>query len=250
MSGHSKWSTIKHKKAKTDAQRGKVFGRMIREITVAARQGGGSVEANPRLRTAIESAKAVNMPSENISRAIKKGTGELPGVSYEECVYEGYGAGGVALMVEIVTDNKNRTSSELKKIFSKHGGHLGAAGCVSWIFEKKGLVTVEKEPVEEDELMEVALDAGAEDFQVEGDAYLVTCEPGHFESVKAAIEAKGIEISHAEVTMVPKSTVRVENGDAEKVLRLAEALEEYGDTQHVYANFDVPEEMLDSLAAE
>ncbi len=247
MSGHSKWSSIKHKKARVDAERGKIFARMIREITVAARQGGGNPEANPRLRTAIQSAKSVNMPAENISRAIKKGTGELPGVSYEECTYEGYAPGGVAVMVEIVTDNKNRTSSELKKIFSKCGGHLGSSGCVSWIFQKKGMITVVREKCGEDELMEMSLDAGAEDMQIDGDSYLITSGPNDFERLKEIITKKGIEIDHAELARVPENTVRVEGKTAEQVLRLAEALEEYEDTQHVHANFDVPDEMLEKL---
>lgn len=247
MSGHSKWSSIKHKKARVDAERGKIFARMIREITVAARQGGGNPEANPRLRTAIQTAKSVNMPAENISRAIKKGTGELPGVNYEECTYEGYAPGGVAVMVEIVTDNKNRTSSELKKLFSKCGGHLGSSGCVSWIFQKKGLITVAKEKCGEDELMEMSLEAGAEDMQIDGDSYLITSGPNDFENLKEIITKKGIEVDHAELARVPENTVRVEGKTAEQVLRLAEALEEYDDTQHVYANFDMPDEMLEGL---
>ena len=250
MSGHSKWSSIKHKKARMDAQRGKLFGRMIREITVAARQGGGNPDANARLRTAVQSAKSVNMPAENISRAIKKGTGELPGASYEECLYEGYGPGGVAVMVEVVTDNRNRTSSELKKVFSKCGGHLGSSGCVSWLFHKKGMVVVEKSKCGEDELMEMSLDAGAEDMRVDGDTYVITSAPGDFEKLKEALTRKGIEFTHEEITFVPDKTVAVEGKTAEQVLRLAETLEESEDTQHVHANFDVPDEMLEKLETE
>ena len=250
MSGHSKWSSIKHKKARMDAQRGKLFGRMIREITVAARQGGGNPDANARLRTAVQSAKSVNMPADNISRAIKKGTGELPGASYEECLYEGYGPGGVAVMVEVVTDNKNRTSSELKKVFSKCGGHLGSSGCVSWLFHKKGIAAVEKSKCGEDELMEMSLDAGAEDIRVDGDTHVITSAPGDFEKLKEALAHKGIEFTYAEITFVPEKTVAVEGKTAEQVLRLAEALEESEDTQHVHANFDVPDEMLEKLETE
>ena len=249
MSGHSKWSSIKHKKAKTDAQRGKLFGRMIREITIAARRGGGSPDANPRLRAAIQSAKSANMPADNITKAIKKGTGELPGVNYEECTYEGYAPGGVAMMVEVVTDNKNRTVSELKKTFSKAGGHLGAAGCVSWLFHKKGLITVGRGKVIEDELMEIALDAGAEDMRVDGDAYVITSAPEKFEGIREALSEKGIEITYAELTLVPENTVSVEGKPAEQVLRLAEALEEHEDIQHVYANFDVPDAILEELTS-
>ncbi len=249
MSGHSKWSSIKHKKAKMDAQRGKLFGRMIREITVAARRGGGSPDANPRLRAAIQTAKSVNMPAENITKAIKKGTGELPGVNYEECVYEGYGPGGVAMMVEVVTDNKNRIVSELKKIFGKCGGHLGASGCVSWLFHKKGLITVDRGNLSEDELMEIVLDAGAEDLRADGDTYVITSEPQNFEGLKATLSEKGIETTYAELTLVPENTVSVEGKTAEQVLRLAEALEECDDTQHVYANFDVPDEILEELTS-
>ncbi len=232
-----------------DAQRGKLFGRMIREVTVAARQGGGNPDANPRLRAVIQTAKSVNMPSENITKAIKKGTGELPGVNYEECVYEGYAPGGVAMMVEVVTDNKNRTSSELRKVFSKCGGHLGAGGCVSWLFHKKGVVTVDRKNVGEDELMEIVLDAGAEDLRLDGDTYVVTSPPENLEKLKAALSEKGIEISYAELTLVPESTVGVEGKVAEQVLRLAEALEECEDTQHVYANFDVPDEIMEELTS-
>ena len=246
MSGHSKWSSIKHKKAKVDAQRGKIFGRLIREITIAARQGGGNVDANPRLRTAVQTAKSMNMPADNISRAIKKGTGELPGVNYEECVYEGYGPGGVAMMVEVVTDNRNRTSSELKKLFSKSGGHLGSSGCVAWLFHKKGVMSVDTN-ISEDELMEIVLDAGAEDLRLDGDTYVITCPPESFEKVKDALTGKGVQVTYAELALVPENTVGVEGKPAEQVLRLAEALEEYEDTQHVYANFDVPDEILKEI---
>jgi len=247
MSGHSKWSSIKHKKAKTDAQRGKLFSRMIKEITLAARKGGGNTDGNPRLRTAVQTAKAANMPADNITKAIKKGTGELPGTNYEECVYEGYAPGGIAMIVEIVTDNKNRTSSELRKIFSKCGGHLGNSGCVSWLFHKKGIATIEKEKSSEDELMEISLDANAEDLQLDGDMYVLTSSPENFDKLKAILAEKEIEPTYADVTLLPETTVSVKGKEAEQVLRLAEALEEYEDTQHVYANFDVPEDMLKEL---
>lgn len=247
MSGHSKWSSIKHKKAKTDAQRGRVFGRLIREITIAARHGGGNPDANPRLRAAVQTAKSMNMPADNISRAIRKGTGELPGVNYEECIYEGYAPNGVAMMVEVVTDNRNRTSSELKKIFSKSGGNLGSSGCVSWLFHKKGVVTVSVKNASEEELMEIVLDAGAEDLRLDGNTYVITCPPESFEKVKDALTGKGVEVTYAELTLVPENTVSVEGKPAEQVLRLAEVLEEYEDTQHVYANFDVPDEMIDGV---
>ncbi len=250
MSGHSKWSSIKHKKAKTDAQRGRVFGRLIREITVAARQGGGNADANPRLRTAVQTARSMNMPADNIARATKKGTGELPGVNFEECVYEGYAPGGVAMMVEIVTDNRNRTASELKRIFSKGGGHLGSCGCVSWLFHKKGVVTVEKAKCGEDELMELSLDAGAEDMRLDGDAYVITCAPQDLGKIKEKLSGKGIETAYAELTLVPENTIKTEGKIAEQVLRLAEALEEHEDTQHVYGNFDVPDEMLEKVTSE
>lgn len=246
MSGHSKWAQIKHKKASADAKRGKVFTKIVKEISVAARLGGGDLSGNPRLRTAIEKAKEVNMPSDNIKRAIMKGTGELPGVSYEESVYEGYGSGGVAILIEILTDNKNRTSSELRHIMSKHGGNLGEAGCVSWMFEKKGYIIIEKTKIDEDTLMSVALDAGAEDMRnyPKEDNYEIITMPEDMNKVKASIEASGIPVSLAEITMLPKSYATLEDKQAEQMLRLVEALEDNDDVQNVYTNFDVPDEVI------
>ncbi len=248
MSGHSKWSSIKHKKAKVDAQRSKIFGRLIREIMVAARQGGGAVDANARLRTAVQAAKEANMPMDNITRAIQKGTGELPGTVIEEFTYEGYGPGGVAVIVEIVTDNKNRTSAEIRKIFSKHGGNLGSAGCVSWLFHKKGIINIPVEAVEEERLMEIALEGGADDLKAESGEYTVLSSPENFEAVRKALADKGIKPDFAEITMVPENQVKVEGKPAEQTLALAEELEEHPDTQNVYANFDIPEELLEKIA--
>jgi YebC/PmpR family DNA-binding regulatory protein len=249
MSGHSKWHSIKHKKARVDAQRGKVFTRLIKELTVAARMGGGDSDANSRLRTAIATAKAANMPADNIERAIKKGTGELPGVSYEEVTYEGYGPGGVAIMIDAMTDNKNRTVAEIRHIMSKNGGNLGANGCVAYMFHKKGIVMVEQEGVDEDELMEIVLDAGAEDMASEEEQFVVTTEPANFEPVRAAVEDQGFPIASAELTMVPDNTVKVVAKDAQKVLRLMDALENQDDVQNLYSNFDIPEEILAQLEA-
>ena len=244
MSGHSKWHSIKHKKAKTDAQRGKLFGRLVREITIAARAGGGNPDMNPRLRSAIQTARDANLPAEKVERAVKKGTGELPGMVIEEAVYEGYGPGGVAMMVEVVTDNRNRTTAEIKKVFSKHGGHLGSAGCVAWMFQKRGLVTVEQDKADEDVLTEVALDSGAEDMKKDGDMFVITTEPDVLSTVKEALQGKGIEPAFAQVTMVPSSTVPVDGKAGGQVLKLAESLEEHDDVQNVYANFDLPEDMV------
>jgi YebC/PmpR family DNA-binding regulatory protein len=249
MSGHSKWAGIKHKKAKVDAQRGRVFTKLIREITVAARVGGGDPGGNPRLRTAIQAAKAVNMPADNIERAIKKGTGELAGVTYEEITYEGYGPGGVAVLVEVLTDNKNRTVGEIRKIFSRHGGNLGESGCVSFLFEKKGYIQVDAAKVDEDKLMTIALDVGAEDLQREESLFAVTAAPKDFERVRDKIVKSGIQPLTAEITMLPKSTVKLEGKHAEQMLRLMEELEDHDDVQHVYANFDIPEEIMAALTA-
>ncbi len=248
MSGHSKWSSIKHKKAKVDAQRSKVFGRLIREIMVAARQGGGVVDANARLRTAVQAAKEANMPMDNVTRAIQKGTGELPGTVIEEYTYEGYGPGGVAVMVDIVTDNKNRTSAEIRKIFSKHGGNLGSAGCVSWLFQKKGLITVSGEKTDEEKLMDIVIEAGADDFKAEAGEYTIVASPEAFEAVSSALKANNIEPDLAEITMVPETQVKIEGKPAEQVLALAEELEEHPDTQNVHANFDIPDSVLEKLA--
>jgi YebC/PmpR family DNA-binding regulatory protein len=249
MSGHSKWAGIKHKKAKVDAQRGRVFTKLIREITVAARVGGGDPGGNPRLRTAIQAAKAVNMPADNIERAIKKGTGELEGVTYEEITYEGYGPGGVAVLVEVLTDNKNRTVGEIRKIFSRHGGNLGESGCVAFLFEKKGYIQVDAAKVDEDKLMTIALDAGAEDLQREESIFAVTSVPKDFEKVRDTIAKSGIQPLSAEITKLPKSSVKLEGKHAEQMLRLMEELEEHDDVQHVYANFDIPEEIMAALTA-
>ena len=249
MAGHSKWAQIKHKKARVDAQRGKLFNKLIREITVAARLGGGDPDHNPRLRMAIERAKEANMPWENIERAIKRGTGEMEGVSYEQATYEAYGPGGVAFLIVALTDNRNRTTGEIRHILSKHGGHMAGAGAVAWQFQEKGVIYVEAAKVSEDEVLEVALEAGAEDVKQEGDTYVVTTSPKEFEAVKRAFEARGIPISHAGLTMLPQSQVRVEGKDAEKVLRLMEALEEHDDVQHVYSNFDISDEVLERLSA-
>lgn len=249
MSGHSKWAGIKHKKAKVDAQRGRVFTKLIREITVAARVGGGDPAGNPRLRDAIDKAKAANMPHDNITRAIKKGTGELEGVSYEECVYEGYGPQGVAVLLDAVTDNRNRTTAEVRKLFSKFGGNLGEAGCVGWMFNKRGLIQVSAKGVDEERLLAMALEAGAEDVRSGEQAFEIVTDPKSFDAVKTALEQASFPVEQAEVTMVPQSTVRVEGKAAEQVLRLLDELEEHDDVQHVYANFDIPEEIMAALTA-
>jgi YebC/PmpR family DNA-binding regulatory protein len=245
MSGHSKWHSIKHKKAAADAKRGKVFTRIIREITIAARMGGGDAGSNPRLRSAILAAKDVNMPRENIDKAIKRGTGELPGVSYEEVHYEGYGPGGVAIYVDVSTDNKNRTTAEIRHILSRHGGNLGEAGCVAWMFSKKGMILVSAEKADEDRVMEAALEVGAEDFASQGDTYVITTAPSDVERVRSVLESKGIAIESAQVTMVPSSTVKVEGKDAEQVLKLMSALEDQEDVQRVSANFDIADELIE-----
>ena len=248
MSGHSKWSTIKHKKAHLDAKRGKVFTKIIKEITVAARLGGGDVGANPRLRTAIASAKAVNMPGDNIDRAVKKGTGELPGVSYEEVTYEGYGIGGVAVMVEAMTDNKNRTVAEIRSVFTKAGGSLGENGCVNWMFTRHGLILVPAESINEDDLMEKALEAGAEDLTREGEFFEVKTDPYELENVRATLEGKGVNIESAEVTMIPQNTTNIESEEsAKKMLKLMDALDDHDDVQKVYSNFDIPEDILEKI---
>ncbi len=248
MSGHSKWASIKHKKGALDAKRGALFTKLIKEITVAAKSGGGGLDTNPRLRTAVEKAKEANMPSDNIQRAIKKGTGELPGVSYEEVTYEGYGPGGVAILIEALTDNKNRTTSEVRNTLEKKGGNMSGAGSVSWQFHKKGFIIVKKEGVGEDALMTIALDAGAVDFNTREDSYEITTEPHDFEKVKKAITDAGINPESAEVTMIPQASVRVGSGDAKSLLALIEALEEHEDVQNVYANFDIPDEVLKEAA--
>ena len=246
MSGHSKWASIKHKKGAIDAKRGKVFTRLIKEISVAARMGGGDPGGNPRLRQAILAARAENMPRDNIERAIKKGTGELEGTSYEEVSYEAYGPGGVAVLIDCLTDNKNRTVADLKHIFDRHGGNIGSPGCVSWIFEKKGVVAFDKGKIEEEKLLEVALDAGAEDVSQSGDQFEVIMKPNDFEKVKKAFDSLGLKYSLAEISMIPQNTVRLEGKKAEQMLNLMEALEDNDDINHVYANFDIPDEVLEA----
>ena len=250
MSGHSKWSTIKRKKGKADAERSRVFTRLIKEITVAARQGGADEENNPRLRSAIQTAKAANMPQVNIERAVQRGTGELPGVHYEEVLYEGYGPGGVAVLVEGLTDNKNRTVSEIRHAFDKNGGHMAGSGPVAWMFDLKGFIAVDRGAVEEDDLMLIAMDAGAEDLQAEEDAFEITTEVGDFETVKEALDKHGFPPSQAELIRIPQNTVRIEGKIAEQVLRLMESLEDQDDVQKVYANFDLDDETMKALTAE
>jgi YebC/PmpR family DNA-binding regulatory protein len=248
MSGHSKWSTIKHKKAAKDAKKGKLFTKLIKEITVAARMGGGDINANPRLRAAVGAAKAASMPSDNIDRAIKKGTGELEGVTYEEVQYEGYGPGGTAILAQVLTDNKNRTVSEIRHLFSKHGGNLGEAGCVAWMFDKKGLITVEKSQIDEDRLMGLALESGAEDVKEEEGIFDVITSPEDFERVKEKLEREHVPLASAQVTMVPKSTVDVDAKHVEQILKLTEELEDHDDVQSVSANFNIPTELMEKAS--
>ena len=243
MSGHSKWSTIKHKKAAKDAKKGRLFTRLIKEITVAARMGSGDINANPRLRTAVAAAKAASMPNDNIERAIKKGTGELEGVSYE-----GYGPGGVAILAQVLTDNKNRTVSEIRHLFSKHGGNLGESGCVAWMFDKKGLITVEKSQIDEERLLGIVLEAGAEDVREEEDIFEVVTQPENFEGVKEKLESENMPLASAQVTMIPKSTVTVDQKNVEPLLKLTEELEDHDDVQSVSANFDIPSEYLEQAS--
>ncbi|MEA3328532.1 MAG: YebC/PmpR family DNA-binding transcriptional regulator [Candidatus Omnitrophota bacterium] len=245
MSGHSKWAGIKHKKALIDAKRGKLFSKLIKEITVSARQGGGNLDTNIRLRTAAGAARDANMPAENIKRAIKKGTGELSGTSYEDVTYEGYGPGGVAIMLECLTDNKNRTSAEIRNIFSKKGGNLAGTGSVSWLFQRKGLIIIDKKEVEENKLMSIILEAGAEDLRVEGDVYEVITGHADLDKIKKSITEKGLKYTAAELTMDPKNTVKVDGAAAKQVLGLVESLEDSDDVQHVYANFDIPDEIIE-----
>jgi len=249
VSGHSKWSTIKRKKGALDAKRGQIFTRLIKEITVAARMGGGDPDANPRLRSAIASAKAENMPKDNIDRAIKKGTGELEGAVYEEITYEGYGPGGVAVLVDCMTDNKNRTVADIRHYFSKSGGNLGESGCVAWMFDKKGTILVDKETIEEDELLDKALEAGAEDVVEEDNVFQVVTAPDDFESVREALEADGVKFIEATVSMVPQNTIDVsEEKTAKQILKLLESLEDHDDVQNVYANFDIPDDIMEAVS--
>jgi len=249
MSGHSKWSSIKHKKGAADAKRGKMFTKIIREISVAARFGGGDPEGNPRLRTAIAAAKGVNMPKDNIERAIKKGTGELEGAHYEESVCEGYGPNGVAILVNLMTDNKNRTMAEVRHAFTKHNGNIGTTNCVAWMFDKKGLIAFEKGKVDEEKLMEVALEAGAEDINDEGTTLEVVTDSKDFETVKEALEKSELEYLFAKNTMVPQNTVKLDTKEAEQTLKLLEALEDSDDVQDVYANFDIPDEIMEKISS-
>jgi YebC/PmpR family DNA-binding regulatory protein len=249
MSGHSKWSSIKHKKAAVDAKRGKIFTKLIKEIMVAARMGGGDADANPRLRSAIAAAKSDNLPKDKIDRAIQKGTGDLEGVDYEEIVYEGYGPGGAAVLVESLTDNKNRTVADIRHIFNKNNGNLGENGCVGWMFNKKGYLVIERSSVEEDVLMEAALEAGAEDIREDESNFEVICDPEDFDSVKEAIEAANIPSIAAEVTMLPDVTTNLVGKEAEQMYRLMEMLEDCDDVQKVYTNADIPEEVINSMQA-
>lgn len=250
MSGHSKWATIKHKKSKMDARRGQIFTKLIKEITIAARQGGGNPDGNPRLRAAILAAKAQNMPWENIERAIKRGTGELEGVSYEEATYEGYGPGGVAILVEVTTDNKNRCVAEIRRIFSKAGGNLAAAGAVSWLFELKGLIEVDGTGVSEDAVLEAALEAGADDVTAQDGYYEITTSPSDLEAVVEKLKAAGFTIRSYKNAKVPKSTVRVSGQEAVQLLRLLEALEDHDDVQNVWSNFDMDEKEMDAYMSQ
>jgi YebC/PmpR family DNA-binding regulatory protein len=248
VSGHSKWSTIKRKKGATDAKRGKIFTKYIKEITVAARNGGGDPNANPRLRTAIAGAKSVNMPAENIDRAIKKGTGELPGVSYEEVTYEGYGPGGIAILIDTLTDNRNRTTGEVRHILTKSGGRMAEAGSVQWMFHQKGAISVAKSAVDEDTLLGLVLDAGAEDATTDdSEVYEITTTPHAFEAVKAALQAKNIPTQSAELAKVPQNTIALSEKDAEQALKLMEALEDNDDVQRVSSNLDIADEVLAKL---
>ncbi|MBI3306858.1 MAG: YebC/PmpR family DNA-binding transcriptional regulator [Candidatus Omnitrophica bacterium] len=247
MSGHSKWASIKHKKAAADSKRGKIFTKLIRELTVAAKMGGGDPNTNPRLRTIIDTAKDANMPADNIERAIKKGTGELEGVTYEEVGYEGYGPQGAAILVNCLTDNKNRTAAEVRNIFSKANGSMAGQGSVAWLFEKKGLIVVDASKITEDKLMEIALSAGAEDLAQSGSQFEVTTSPGDFEAVREAIKKSGITAESAQVTMIPKNLVPVSAESARAVLKLIENLEDHDDVQNVYTNCDIPDEVVKEM---
>jgi len=247
MSGHSKWSTIKHKKGAADVKRGKIFTKLIKEITVAARMGGGDQDSNPRLRHALNAAKAQNMPKDTFERAIKKGTGDLEGVSYEEILYEGYGPGGVAVLVECLTDNKNRSIADVRYIFGKAGGNVGTDGCVAWMFDKKGLISVGKEDASEDTLMDIALEAGAEDIRDEGDVFEIITTPEEFDAVKDAVDNAAIKYQVAEITMLPQNMTAVEGKEAEQMIRFMEALDDCDDIQRFYTNADIPDEAFDNM---
>jgi YebC/PmpR family DNA-binding regulatory protein len=244
MSGHSKWHSIKHKKAAIDSKRGRSFTKFIKEITIAARIGGGDPEGNPRLRKAIADAKSLNMPADNIKRAVMKGTGELEGGQLDEITYEGYGPSGVAIIVEVVTDNRNRTVSEIRHIFSKNGGNMGESGCVSWMFHKKGYIVVEATKADEDTVMTLAIESGADDFENQGEVYEIYTTPENFDTVLEALKAKGIESISAEISMIPTTQVKLEGKSAQQAMKLMEVMEEHDDVQHVYANFDIEENEL------
>jgi len=251
MSGHSKWSSIKHKKGAADAKRGKIFTKLIREVTVAAKEGGGDPDSNPRLRLAVQKAKDANMPADKIDRGIKKGTGELEGVNFENVSFEGYAPGGVAIIVEGLTDNKNRTTSEVRSIFSKKGGNMAGAGSVAFQFERKGVFLVNKEDAKEDELMTIAIDAGAEDFTTDEDFYQIVCAPQDFDKVRTGLTEKNVKIESGELSMEPKNTVKVEDADtAKKILTLVDELEDNDDVQNVFANFDIPDDVIKEIEVE
>ena len=250
MSGHSKWKTNKGKKMVADAKRGATFTRLIKELVIIAREGGGNPDTNPKLRAVIAKAREANMPSDNVKMAIKRGTGEIPGIIYEEAMFEAYGTGGVAILIETLTDNKNRTTAEIRNIMSKKGGNMAGAGSVSWMFNKKGYFLIEKSQAKEDELMTIALDAGAEDFKSDEKNYEIFTAPADFEKVKQAIDGKGIKCQDAELTMVPSSTIKLAGNEAKQLLSMIEALEEHDDVEQVYANFDIPDEIMDQIAAE
>ena len=249
MSGHSKWASIKHKKAATDSKRGKIFTKIIRELSIAARAGGGDPDSNARLRKAIADAKAVNMPADNIKRAVMKGTGQLEGSSYEEITYEGYGPGGVAIFVEVVTDNKNRTVSELRHIFTKSGGRIGESGCVAWMFKRKGYIVIDKAKASEDSLLDIALSSGAEDLQDDGSNWEIFTTPEKYDGVVEALKQNNIEIDTSSLGYIPQNYVKLEGKPAQQLLRLMEELEDHDDVQHVWANFDIPEEEIASFSA-
>lgn len=248
MSGHSKWSSIKHKKAAKDAKKGKLYTKLIKEITVAARMGGGDINANPRMRTAVLTAKAASMPAENIDRAIKKGTGELEGIFYEEIIYEGYGPGGTAILVHVLTDNKNRTVSEMRRLFAKHGGNMGESGCVAWMFDKKGLITVDKGQIDEDRLIALVLDGGAEDVREEDGLFEIVTPPQDFEKVRELLQRGNVAMVTAQVSMMPKSTVTLDKKFAEQALNLTTELEDHDDVQSVAANYDIPDEIIEKAS--
>ena len=249
MSGHSKWHTIKHKKGAADAKRGKIFTRLIKELTVAARSGGGDPGMNPRLRTIIAAAKEVNMPADNIKKAIQRGTGELPGIIYEEITYEAYGPGGSALIIETMTDNKNRTVGELRHLLEKYGGNLASSNAVAWMFSKKGYIVVDKKTADEEKLLSVALDAGADDMSDDGDTWEIMSEPSAFEAVRDAVKGLGVEPATAQVAMIPQNYVKLEGSEASRMLKLMEALEDHDDSQHVWSNFDISEKEIEASLA-